>query len=121
MRTKQFIPESLKREIVYEVLTGNITKEQARRIYGLKGKSGVLNWMRKFASIDPKAYGTDPLPKLKTMKQETIELKARIKELEEELTRTKLKARAYQIMVENAEKYFGIDLGKKRGAKQFNN
>jgi len=117
------VSEAQKYNIVLEVLSGELTKEQARRVYGIKSKSGILEWMRKFASINPKAHGVDPIPKLRTMKQEsdeTIELKARIKELEQQLKYSQLKGRAYQIMVEIAKKDYGLDLEKKHGAKQSN-
>ena len=116
------LPESLKRKIVLEVLSGNLSKEQARRVYGIKSKSGILEWMRKFASIDPKAHGIDPIPKLKTLKDDTkeiLDLKSKIKNLEAQLKYTELKGRAYQIMVEIAKEQYNLDLEKKSGAKQF--
>lgn len=42
MKEIVFLPESLKREIVLEVLSGRLSKEQARRVYGIKSKSGIL-------------------------------------------------------------------------------
>ena len=121
MRTRQIIQESTKLKIVQEVLRGEFTKEQARRIYKIKGKSAILNWMRKYAGIDQRSYGVDPTSQLlKEMMKEpenTQKLKARIKELENELKLSDLKCRAYQIMVEKAKKEYGIELGKKRGAK----
>jgi flagellar biosynthesis chaperone FliJ len=48
----------------------------------------------------------------------TAKLEARIEQLEEELEISKLKGKAYQIMVEIAKEDYGIDLEKKRGAKQ---
>jgi len=118
---KEHLSETLKHKIVLEVLSGQLTKEQARRVYGIKSNSSVLEWMRKFASINPRAHGVDPLPKLRTMKQESkeaLELKARIKELEQQLKYSELKGRAYQIMVEMAKTDYGLDLEKKPGAKQ---
>jgi transposase-like protein len=116
------LPESLKRKIVLEVLSGKLSKEQARRVYGIKSKSGILEWMRKFASIDPKAHGIDPIPKLKTLQDDTkeiLDLKSKIKNLEAQLKYTEFKGRAYQIMVEIAKEQYNLDLEKKFGAKQF--
>jgi len=128
MENRQKIPEQTKRKIVKEVLSGAITKEQARRIYNLKGKSAVLSWMRKFAGLSIKSYGIDPVPILLSERKNILEkemeseenkkLKARIKELENELQFAELKGRAYQIMVEIAKKEYGLDLEKKSGAKQ---
>ncbi len=118
------LPESLKRKIVLEVLSGKLSKEQARRVYGIKSKSGILEWMRKFASIDPKAHGIDPIPKLRTLKDNTreiLDLKSKINDLEAQLKYSELKGRAYQIMVEIAKEKYNLDLEKKSGAKQFKN
>jgi transposase-like protein len=120
MEKNEFLSESTKREIVSEVLSGRITKEQARRIYGIKSKSGILKWMRKFAGRPGSQDWFDPVPLLKTMEKpsdETAELKARIKQLEEELKISQLKGKAYQIMVEIAKEDYDIDLKKKSGAK----
>lgn len=122
MKKKHFFTEETKRKIVLEVLSGELTKEQARCVYGIKSKSGILEWMRTFASIHPKSHGVNPMPILQNMKQEPGEiqaLKSKIKELEDELKLSQLKGRAYQILVENAKKTYNIDLLKKVGAKQF--
>lgn len=121
MRKEEQFSEESKRQIVTEVLSGKLTKEQARHIYGIKSKSAILEWMRIFAGMD-RRVPQDPLPILKNMseKQDTnSELKARIKELEEELKLSRLKGRAYQIMVDIAREEYGLDLEKKSGAKQF--
>ena len=123
MNKQEKLPDGLKQQIVQEVLNGKYTKEEARRIYGIKSSSGILEWMRKFADIDPKSHGVNPIPKLESMKEEskeTIALKIKIKELEAELKYSELKGRAYQIMVELAKEQYGLDLVKKSGAKQSN-
>jgi hypothetical protein len=43
-----FYSEALKRSIVIEVHSGQISKEEARRKYGIKGHSTILKWIRKF-------------------------------------------------------------------------
>lgn len=121
MRKDEQFSEESRRQIVTEVLSGKLTKEQARHIYGIKSKSVILEWMRIFAGLD-RRVPIDPLPILKNMsvKQDSnSELTARIKELEEELKLSRLKGRAYQIMVDIAREEYGLDLEKKSGAKQF--
>ncbi|MCF6352663.1 MAG: hypothetical protein L3J06_06605 [Cyclobacteriaceae bacterium] len=49
MKTKETLSEQSKRRIVSEVLSGKYSKEQARKLYGIKSKSGILEWMRIFA------------------------------------------------------------------------
>lgn len=121
MKKINYLSENDKRKIVVEVLSGKITKEEARRIYGIRGKSSILEWMRIFAGSPGKEYGFDPIPTLKTMNidsDEAAKLKARIKQLEEELKISELKGEAYKIMVDIAKQDYGIDLEKKPGAKQ---
>ena len=121
MKKREFLSDRVKRKIVSEVLSGKITKEQARRIYRIKSKSGILRWMRTFAGLDPKTSGIDPIPILKDMTKHTDEvdeLKRQIEQLKEDLKLSKLKGKAYQIMVEIAKQDYGLDLEKKSGAKQ---
>ena len=112
--------EASRREIVLEVLSGRLTKERARVIYGIKSKSAILEWMRIFAGLSRNSC-IDPIPLLKNMsaeKDQVRELKDRIKQLEEQLSLSRLKGKAYQIMVGIAKEEYGLDLEKKSGAKQ---
>jgi transposase-like protein len=121
MRELEKFSEDSRRKIVMEVLSGTLTKEQARHVYGIKSKSAILEWMRIFAGLE-RRVPNDPLPILRNMSVEqdsNKELKARIRQLEEELQLSRLKGRAYQIMVDIAREEYGLDLEKKSGAKQF--
>ena len=121
MKKNETLSEESKRRIVSEVLSGKYTKEQARRLYGLKSKSGILEWMRIFAGKPGKAHGLDPTPILKDVSnssEDIAKLKARITQLEEELKLSNLKGKAYQIMVDIAKEDYNLDLEKKSGAKQ---
>lgn len=121
MRETEKFSEEARRKIVAEVLSGTLTKEQARHVYGIKSKSAILEWMRIFAGLNRNDL-KDPVPILRDMSEQqnsNSELKARIKQLEEELKLSQLKGRAYQIMVDIAKEEYGLDLEKKSGAKQF--
>lgn len=62
-----------------------------------------------------------PYPLLKNRSEEkdgNRELRARIKQIEEELKISRLKGMAYQIMVDFPIEEYGLDLVKKPGAKQ---
>lgn len=116
-----------KEQVVLEVLSGKITKEEARSRYKIAGKSTVLKWMRIMAGLKASASGTDPIPILRTMGNkgkkvpnsvELEKLQAEIKRLEAALEYAQLNGRAYQIMVEFARERYNIDLEKKSGAKQ---
>ncbi len=121
MKMNETLSEESKRRIVLEVISGKYTKEQARQLYGIKSKSGILEWMRIFAGKPGKAHGLDPIPILKDVNnssENTAKLKAQITQLEEELKLSNLKGKAYQIMVDIAKEDYNLDLEKKSGAKQ---
>ena len=113
-----YYSDDFKFHVVSEVLSGKITKEEARRQYGIKGKSTVLKWMRKFGV----AQGQTKLPSINMSKKLTNKdneaLLKRIKELEEALLDEKIKAEGYSIMIDIAEKEFNIPIRKKLGTKQ---
>lgn len=127
MDTKKYDAQ-FKKAVVLEVLSGKITKEEARRRYNIAGKSTVLKWMRVMAGIKASAVGTDPIPILRNMSEDensSESKRADIEELREEVKRLKsaleyseLKGRAYQIMVEIAREQYNLDLEKKPGAKR---
>jgi len=123
MKTSKNYNDAFKRKVVAEVLSGSITKEQARVRYGIGGNSTILDWMRKYAGFKMRTSGLDPLPILQTMNTDESkeELKDKIKQLEAKLEYSELKGRAYQIMVEIAKEQYNLDLEKKSGAKQFKN
>jgi hypothetical protein len=52
MRESKKFSEVASRKIVMEVLSGTLTKEQARHVYGIKSKSAILEWMRIFAGLE---------------------------------------------------------------------
>ena len=45
-QNRRKINNEFKRMVVKEVISGKVTKEAARRIYGIKGKSAVTDWVR---------------------------------------------------------------------------
>lgn len=112
--------ESFKRRVVLEVLSGSITKEGARLRYGIGGNSTILEWMRSYVAQKSCTFG-DPLtltPERMTDCSDKLALEERIRALEAELEYLRLKSRAYEILVDIAERDFNLDLKKKHGAKQ---
>lgn len=41
-----------KNNLVSEVLSGKLSKDEAKRVYGIRGNSTVLKWIRKFEKED---------------------------------------------------------------------
>lgn len=125
MKKVNFYTDEFKLQVIKEVISGKITKEQAKRIYQLGGNSAVLNWMRKFGIAPPGIK--EKIVNLPAMEKETnnqellleIErLKSEKQALEKALQLTQLKAESYEIMLEIAKEEFDLDLRKKSGAKQ---
>ena len=120
--TKRY-EESFKRQVVLDILSGSVSKEEARKRYDIGGNSTILDWMRSYSGQQMREPGEDPIPILKNMDKnmDKTELEAKIRELEAKLEYSELKGRAYQIMVEIAKDKYNLDLEKKHGAKQSKN
>ena len=84
--------EAFKLQVIEEVLSGQLSKEQARRKYNIKGTSAILNWMRSFGVAEHKrvpAYFA-AMKAQQNLTQE--ELLKRVRELERALEDAQLRA-----------------------------
>ena|SRR5687767_6596715 len=116
-KEKRFYNDAFKLQVIKEVLRGQLTKEQARIKYQLRGKSAVLSWMRKFG-----IWENWQLPNFASMKKEQqadkSALQKRIKELERALEDAQLKAEFYNRMIDIAERDLKVSIRKKPFTKQ---
>ena len=112
--------EEFKWQVVQEVLSGKFTKEEARKIYGIKSNCAILYWMRQFSGNDDYRAGGQPLENQIVMAKSKKEkaLEKRITQLEDSLKREQLRADLWQKVVETAEEQLNLDIIKKYGAKQ---
>jgi len=112
--------EEFKWKVVREVLSGTLTKEEARRVYSIKGNCTVLYWMRAFSGVkDYRNAGIvneDLIDMAKSSKQRETEKE--IARLKQELKAERLRADLWQKVVEVAEEELGVDIRKKFGARQ---
>lgn len=114
-RNNQFYSDTFKQTVVKEVMDGIICKDEARRKYGIQGKSTVLKWIRKFEATKTGFMGkAEENPANKKMQ----ELEAENKRLLEELQLEQLRSRALNVMIDLAEEQLKIPIRKKSGAKQ---
>ena len=114
MREVNRYSDDFRKSVVEEVLSGRLSKDEARRQYGIRGKSAVLNWIRKFD-----ASRTHPMKKKRTLQQrDTSELEAENKRLREELELERLRTLSLNVMIDLAEEQFKVPIRKKSGAKQ---
>lgn len=114
MEKVNYYSDEFKRSVIKEVLSGHISKDEARRRYNIKGKSAVLDWIRKFAPLDNQKMKKTRLPQFK----ETTQLEAENKRLREELELERLRVLSLNVMIDLAEEHFKVPIRKKSGAKQ---
>ena len=120
MGAKQFWPlkggpskkysEAFKRRIVEEYERGKKTKDELMIKYGIKGKSVVLEWCRKYGKFDYPNVGLTGRP-MKDPQQQ------RIKELEKQLKAAEQKLRVYDKLIEITNRELDADVIKKIEAK----
>lgn len=116
MKKVNFYSDEFKRSVVNEVLRGIISKEEARWKYGIKGKSAVLDWIRKFE--ESKKGTMNAKKKFGKSGKSIEELEAENERLKQELELEQLRSRALNVMIDIAEDQFKIPIRKKHGARQ---
>jgi transposase-like protein len=118
-KSPRIYTEEFKWKVVKEVLSGKLSKEEARKLYSIKSKSAILYWMRKFSGNEDyrniHTFG-DKVLDMKSDKTPHIE-STRIKELELLLEESNRRASLFQTMIEVAEEQLSIDIKKKFGAQ----
>lgn len=113
MKKVNHYSDDFKKKVVQEVLTGQMSKEAARRKYGIGGKTTVLKWIGKFERSTPKSLFMS-----EKRKKTVEELQLEVELLKSELEYEKLRSEAFDTMIEIAEEEFKISIRKKPGAKQ---
>jgi transposase len=111
---KTIFTDLFKRSVCEEHLRTGVPKDQLKEKYGIKGKSAILNWMRKFGYLqDEKSTTFEQTVKDKEQQQDQASVQAKIKELERALEQAKLEKEAWKTMVEVAERELKINIRKK--------
>jgi len=102
--------ESFKRQVVHEYEKGAFNKKQIQLKYGIKGKSRLLDWCRKYGKFAYHEPTTNGRPMKDPQKQ-------RIKELEKKLKAAELKLQVYDKLIEVTNRELGTDILKKIEAR----
>lgn len=111
---------------VLELASSGMSVKEIVSLFPVSSKT-VYRWISIFADATPqtplqmdKKKKTSPMPATDPSVQETdVEmLRARIRELESQLTMAEIKAEAYDEMINVAESKFNIQIRKKAGAKR---
>ncbi|MFA0662541.1 IS3 family transposase, partial [Vibrio splendidus] len=110
---------AFKLAVVSQVEKGEMTYKQAQERYGIQGRSTVLVWLRKHGQLDwskgieqSRALGATMSNSSSTQTPEQ-----RIKELEQQLEETQLKAEFFEAVVKVMDRDFGVRISKKRKAE----
>ena len=122
MRTKfNKIPDDLQYQIVQEYLTTEITYDELKAKYNFGGNDNIRNWMTKFG-ISKQNVEQIKLDRVmsstNSKNSRELELEHKIRLLEDELNKEKLKSALLSTLIDIAERDYEIDIKKKRGAKQ---
>ena len=122
MQTKfNRFPDELIYQAVQEYLTTEITYDELKEKYKFGGNDNIHNWMIKFgiSKQDVKQIKQDRVMASAISKSSReLELEHKIRLLEDELNKEKLKTAALSTLIDIAERDLQIDIKKKRGAKQ---
>ncbi len=102
--------EAFKKQVVREYEKGAFNKRQIQAKYGIKGKSRLLDWCRKYGRFAYHEPSTNGRPMKDPQKQ-------RIKELEKKLKAAELKLKVYDKLIEVTNRELSIDVIKKIEAK----
>ena len=120
-RKVNYIPDEQKHQAIQEYLTTSITQQDLQQKYGFRGNSCIYDWMRKFGVEFPNKEKVNILNQMSKEKARTPreqELELRVKKLETELEREKLRSLALTTIIDIAERELHIPIRKKSGAKR---
>lgn len=117
--------ERFKQELLSEISAGLLSKSEAIRKYGVS-KNIIAYWSRAYGvssgieRIDLPLGVMDSKEKDQALPlpDDVVALKQRLGELEVKLRAAELRAEAAEMIIDIAEKEFGLDMRKKSGTKQ---
>ncbi|GAL60557.1 putative transposase [Pseudescherichia vulneris NBRC 102420] len=112
-RTQRDYPLSFKLTVVEQVEKGEMTYRQAQDRYGIQGSHTVLSWLRKYGQLD---WLTSPSVRKCGANMPDIPQtpEQRIKELEQLLAESEVKAQFFEAVVKVMNTEFGATLTKKQ-------
>ena len=107
--TKQY-SLSFKQKVISEIESGKLTKEGARKLYGIGGGSVINNWIKRFGKLHllnkvVRIELKDEVSKIRQLEKEK-------KDLECALAQAHLKLIVYESIISVSEEELGIDLKK---------
>lgn len=113
-RTQRDYPLSFKLSVVEQVEKGEMTYRQAQERYGIQGASTVLKWLRKYGHLDWQSSSRVFITGGNMTKSLPLTPEQRIKELEQQLAESEVKAQFFEAVVKVMNTEFGATLTKKQ-------
>lgn len=108
--------EEFRISVVKEYLSGGMSKYALCKKYSIPQQVTLTTWIRKFVGEEVKE---DPMKKEKIPESEEVSrLKRELKEAKLALYQERMRADAYDMMIDVAEEMFKIPIRKKAGTKQ---
>lgn len=106
-----------------EYVGGHVPASQIIEMYHISSRQVLFNWMDKYVNekeLVSLQYETNPSDSMakKSPEDRVKELEAENKKLQRALELEKLRSKAYDTMINVAEKTFNISIRKKFGTKQ---
>mgnify|MGYP005990852713 CR=1 FL=1 len=121
-RTQKDYTIAFKLGVVDQVERGELTYKQAQDKYGIQGCSTVLTWLRKHGQLNwskgTPVFLTQGFAMTKSKSLQTPE--QRIKDLEQQLADSQLKAQFFETVVNVLETDYGVRITKKQKEKLSN-
>lgn len=118
---KTSLEEEDRMQLVAQILRGERTPEEIRRSYGIVSINSIYTWIGKYISQEKSLSlekQTEEDMAKKSKDDQIRELKAQLKQARKEAELEKLRAYAYDTMINLAEETFNIPIRKKSGTKQ---
>lgn len=113
--------DDFKFKVVEEYLKTNASMSELQNKYGIKAHGCISNWICKFGLGKPTSEQIELQNAMKQQREQSTrekELELKVKQLEKDLEKERLKTLALNTMIDIAERDLKIKVRKNSGAKQ---
>lgn len=118
---KYIFEEEDRQQIVMDILQGKTRPEEVKEKYDLSSVQLIYGWIGKYISenevLSLQEINEEEMAR-KSKDEQIKELKAQLKQARKELDYEKLRAHAFDTMINLAEEKFNIPIRKKSGTKR---
>lgn len=106
---------AFKQEVISAIESGELSIEEARRIYDIRGKTTIQKWLKRVGKYDS-LYKVVRI-EMKGERDKLKELEKQKKQLESALAQEHLKNICLEALIDSIEEHYGIDAKKNFGEK----